>query len=73
MTDKIIATLPKNSNERLQVTLTEFHGHRLASARVFYDAGGGEWRPGKAGLNIRVEQLPGLIAALQIAAREAGV
>lgn len=74
MTDRIIATIPKNSNEELRVFLTEYQGHRLVGCRVFYEPrDGGNKLPGKSGLNVRVEMLPAIIAALQEAAREAGV
>jgi len=63
--DRHVATIPKNSREELRVSLTEFKGYNLASLRVWFQAEDGSMRPGKAGLVIRVERLPDLIAALQ--------
>lgn len=71
-TDTIIATLPKNANEELRVSLTQFQGHNLVAMRVYFDpADGGDRRPGKSGLNVRVAMLPDIIAALQQAKAEA--
>lgn len=63
--DRHIATIPKNSREELRVSLTEFKGYNLASLRVWFQADDGSMRPGKAGLVIRIERLPDLIAALE--------
>jgi hypothetical protein len=69
MTDTIIATIPKNAKERIRIALTQFNGYELCAVRVFYDPqNGGDWLPGKSGINFRVEQLPEIIAALQRAA-----
>ncbi len=44
--------------------------YNMVSARVFYDDGA-ECRPGRNGINVRVELLPDLIAALRGAEAEA--
>jgi hypothetical protein len=67
----VIATISKNANERVQVELSEFKGHDLASIRVYADKGGGDWVPTPKGITIRVEMLPGLILAMQAAEAEA--
>jgi hypothetical protein len=65
MTDRIIATIPKNATEEIRIGLTTFNGHRLCMVRVFYDPRDGtDWRPGKSGINVRVEQIPDIIEAL---------
>lgn len=70
--DHIIARLPKNGREEVRVFLTEFSGRPLVAARVFFrPQGGGEMRPGKSGLNLRVAMLPALIEALAKAEAEA--
>jgi hypothetical protein len=72
MEDTIIARLPKNGREELRISLTEFHDKPLVAARVYFrPESGGEMRPGKSGLNLRVSMLPDLIAALQQAESEA--
>ncbi len=78
--DKTIATIPKNQREEIRVALSEFEKdgttHDMAGARVFYDAGNGEMKPGRNGLNIPVRLLPELVTALQqaeVEARSAGL
>ncbi len=73
--DKTIATIPKNQREEIRIALSEFDSkgttHDMISARVFYDAGNGEMKPGKNGLNVPVRLLPDLVAALTDAETEA--
>lgn len=70
---KTIATLDKNSSERIQVDLTEYNGRDLASLRVYYRASiePEEWKPTKKGLSVRIGMLPQVIAALREAEAEA--
>lgn len=71
-TDTVIASLHKNTNEELRVMLTEYQGHPLFAARVFYHPkDSDEWRPGKSGVNLRVAMLPAVIDALLDAKVEA--
>ncbi len=73
--DQLIATIPKNQREEIRVSLSEFEkdgkAFDMAGARVFFDAGNGEMKPGRNGLNVPVRLLPELIAALQQAEAEA--
>ena len=71
MSDTMIAQLTKNGSERLHISLGQFNGYELVQQRVYFDAGGGEFRPGKQGLALRVEMLPALIDALVEAKAEA--
>ncbi len=67
--DKLIATIRKNASEEIRVALSEFQAngttHQMVSARVFYDDGAGNLKPGRNGINLKVDHLPALIAALQ--------
>lgn len=71
---KLIATIPKNGREEIRVALDEFEAgdvmYNMFSVRVFYEDGG-EYRPGRNGLNVRVELLPAIVAALRKAETEA--
>lgn len=71
---KLIAEIPKNGREKIRVALDEFETndttYNMVSLRVFYEDGG-EYRPGKNGLNVRVELLPAIVAALRQAETEA--
>ena len=73
--DQLIATIPKNQREEIRVALSEFESkgttHDMFGARVFYDAGNGERKPGRNGINIPVRLLPELVAALRQAEAEA--
>ncbi len=69
-----IRTIPKNGREEIRVALDEFQAkdttYDMISVRVFYEDGG-EYRPGRNGLNVRVELLPTIVAALRDAETEA--
>lgn len=71
MDDILVATFKKNAREEVRITLGEFQGHIMCSARVFFPDEGGWMRPGAKGLSLRVHHLPdlahGLGKALQIA------
>ncbi len=71
---KLIATIPKNACQEIRVALDEFEtkdaAYDMVSVRVFYEDGG-EYRPGRTGLNVRVELLPAIVAALREAETEA--
>ncbi len=73
--EKLIAAIPKNQREEIRVALSEFEKdgktHDMVSARVYYDAGDGEMKPGRNGLSVPVRLLPELVAALRQAGAEA--
>lgn len=71
MSDHPIATIQKNAREELRISLSEFRGYNLVSQRVWFRAEEGDWRPSKAGVVVRVERLPDLVAALTSALAEA--
>jgi len=71
---RVIATVPKNGAEEVRVSLSTFKGHALVDVRVFADMGDeAERRATKKGVALVVAKLPALIAALQEAARAAGL
>ncbi len=73
--EKLIAAIPKNQREEIRVALSEFEKdgttYDMISARVHYDAGNGEMRPSRNGLNVPVRLLPEFVAALRQAGSEA--
>ncbi len=78
--DNLIATIPKNARERIEVALSEFTKDGvtfdMVSARVHYDDGSGQYKPSRNGLNVQVKLLPALVEALLQAeekARAAGL
>ena len=68
-----IATFDKNKSEEVRVGLTRFSGRELVDVRIFaeFRDAGPDRMPTKAGISLRVEQLPDLIGALQQARSEA--
>ncbi len=72
--EKTVRTIRKSQREEVRVGLSEFTKdgttYNMIFARVYYDDGA-EFRPGRNGLNLRVELLPELIEGLQAAEREA--
>ena len=73
--DNLIATITKNSRERIEVSLSEFtkdgQTFDMVSVRVHYDDGSGTYRPGRNGLNVQVKLLPALVEALRQAEEKA--
>ncbi len=69
-----IRTIPKNGREEIRVALDEFEAkdttYDMISVRVFYEDGD-EYRPGRNGLNVRVDLLPAIVTALREAETEA--
>ena len=66
--ENIVRTIKKSQREEIRIALSEFtkdgKTYDMVSARVFYDDGA-EYRPGRNGINIRVNLLPALIEGLQ--------
>jgi Transcriptional Coactivator p15 (PC4) len=64
MSDPIL--IEKNSRESLRLSVDEFKGRILLSARVWFKpSDGGDLRPGRDGWAINVDKLPQIIAELQ--------
>ncbi|WP_028226733.1 transcriptional coactivator p15/PC4 family protein [Paraburkholderia ferrariae] len=63
--------LRRSDSERLRVTVGEYRGRTLVDLRVWYSTESGEWRPGRAGVSIRPEQVGELMQALRLAAQAA--
>lgn len=70
--DEIIATIAKNANEQIRVTLNEYNGRVLLGMRVWWHSLENEdWHPSKKGFACSPERLPELVAALREAERRA--
>jgi hypothetical protein len=61
-----VATIQKNADEELRVSIDEFRGHVLVDVRVFaaFTAARVPMAT-KKGLSLRIEQLPDLVEALK--------
>mgnify|MGYP001582759868 CR=1 FL=1 len=64
---KLIASIHKTATEVVRVALDEFavggQVHQMVAIRIWY-TDGEEWKPTRKGINLKVEFLPKLIAAL---------
>ena len=68
--DKLIATIEKNSNEEIQISISEFKGHDLINIRVYTEIENGKDKvPTKKGLTCNVKLIPEIIKALSEALR----
>ena len=70
--ERLICDIPKNAAELVRVSLAEFKGRPLIDVRVFYKSTtGGEPKPTRKGVCLRLDLLPQLIEALHQAEAEA--
>jgi hypothetical protein len=63
--------LRRSDSERLRVTVSEYRGRTLIDLRVWFAADGGEFKPGRAGVSLRPEQVGEVMQALRLAAQAA--
>jgi len=69
--DVVIGSIPKNRREEIRVTLSNFKGHDLVGARIWFTNEGGEARPSSKGITVNVRVLPELIGLLEDAEKKA--
>tara|TARA_R110002094_G_scaffold50337_1_gene62123 strand:- start:100 stop:348 length:249 start_codon:yes stop_codon:yes gene_type:complete len=67
----VITRWQRDPRNEVKVQLTEYLGHPLIEARVYWQASEGDTRPSKNGLTIGVRHLPALISALTAAESKA--
>jgi len=68
--DQLIATIEKNADEEIRVSLREFKGHPFIDIRVYWKPADGEPGPTKKGVTLSPELFPRLkeaISALEAA------
>jgi hypothetical protein len=61
----------RSDSERLRITVSEFRGRTLVDLRIWYAAESGEWKPGRAGVSLRPDQIGEVMQALRLAAQAA--
>ncbi|WOD18964.1 transcriptional coactivator p15/PC4 family protein [Paraburkholderia kirstenboschensis] len=61
--------LRKSDSERLRITISEYRGRTLVDLRVWYSTESGEFKPGRAGVSLRPDQVPEIVQGLMLAAR----
>jgi len=63
--DRIIAAIQNGRRgEELRVALSEFKGRTFVAVRIWYADDAGEMKPTSKGINIKVDLLPQLAAAV---------
>jgi hypothetical protein len=69
----VIATLEKNTRERVRVALDEFQDHQLIDVRILAQLTetSDAWFPTNKGVSLKINLLPGLVRALQEAEAKA--
>ncbi len=70
---KIYKEIPKNSTEKIVVSLSEWNDSEYVDIRLYYDASNGkntEWKPGKKGITIKPEFLKDLREGIDLAISE---
>jgi len=61
----------RSDSERLRVTVSEYRGRVLVDLRIWFAAEYGEWKPGRAGVSLRPDQVGEVMQALRLAAQAA--
>lgn len=69
--DVVVGSIPKNNREDIRVTLSNFKGHDLVGARIWFKTKDGDARPTAKGITVNVKVLPELIGLLEDAERKA--
>ncbi|ESY02760.1 PC4/YdbC family ssDNA-binding protein [Mesorhizobium sp. LNJC405B00] len=62
----LVAVVPKNSREKIRISLDMYNGYRVFNARVFYEVEDGSKRPGK-GIAFKVDKLEAFAEAVAMA------
>ena len=62
--DQLIATIEKNADEEIRVSLREYKGHPFMDIRVYWKPPEGEPGPTKKGVTLNPELFPGLKKAM---------
>jgi hypothetical protein len=63
----IIGEMPKNSTEKVRVSIEEYKGYSFIDVRVLYEDDAGEWKPTKKGITVSPEKADNLIELIKSA------
>ncbi len=76
MPDTIFMAVPRPGGQELRLALSSYEGRQFANLRVWFNAGGGEMRPGPKGVTVPLWALGRLreaLAELEAHARAEGL
>ena len=65
MTDRLITTMEKNSQEEIRFSLQEYRGTDLIDIRVYFDPGSGKRKPTRKGISIPVDRFDEFMECLK--------
>lgn len=65
----LIGEIEKNMKEKIRVSIEEYKGHKFVDCRVYWQDGGGGWKPSKKGIALNDETIDEVIEALQKASK----
>lgn len=71
MANDVIAAIQKGRLEEIHVGFSDFNGHQLLNARVWFEGDDGQMPPGKAGLAFKINRLPCFSDAVSLALEKA--
>jgi hypothetical protein len=61
----IVATIPKNETEQINVSIEEFRSSIFVDLRVYWKSAAGEWKPSKKGIALNAKAIGPVIEALE--------
>ncbi|EIN02291.1 hypothetical protein WQE_04862 [Paraburkholderia hospita] len=59
----------KSDSERLRINISDYRGRTFIDLRVWYSTEAGEYKPGRAGVSLRPDQVAQVVQGLLVASR----
>lgn len=59
----------KSDSERLRINISAYKGRTFIDLRVWYSTASGEFKPGRAGVSLRPDQIAEVVQGLMVASR----
>ncbi len=59
----------KSDGERLRINISDYRGRSFIDLRVWYSTESGEYKPGRAGVSLRPDQVAQVVQGLLVASR----
>ena len=59
----------KSDSERIRINISDYRGRTFIDLRVWYSTESGEFKPGRAGVSLRPDQIAEVVQGLLVASR----
>ncbi len=59
----------KSDSERIRINISDYRGRTFIDLRVWYSTENGEFKPGRAGVSLRPDQIAEVVQGLLVASR----